>query len=251
VFTQPGVGACVAGPLEGNVASIRAFEKAGFARWKTIDNERGERECMMRREIEGGPMPAAVPVAKPALPMRLARASDAPRILEIYAPSVEDSFISFELEVPTVEEMRGRIEKTLRTYPWIVAERDGVIVGYAYASQHRDRLAYQWSVDFACYVHPDARGLGVGTALYRLLQKVLKRQGFQSGYAGIALPNPASVRLHESVGFTKCGEYREVGYKMGAWRDTVWLQCRIGDAPADPPMPTALRELGPGILDQL
>jgi L-amino acid N-acyltransferase YncA len=251
VFTQPGVGACVAGPVEGNAASIRAFEKAGFARWKTLDNERGDRECVMRRESEGGPSPVARPAAKPALPMRLARASDAARILEIYAPNVEETFISFELEAPTVDEMRARIDKTLRTYPWIVAERDGVIVGYAYASQHRDRLAYQWSVDVACYVHPAARGQGVGANLYRLLLRVLERQGFHGAYGGIALPNSASVRLHESVGFTKVGEYREVGYKMGAWRDTVWMECRIGAARADPPMPTPLRELGPGILDQL
>jgi phosphinothricin acetyltransferase len=252
VFTQPGVGACIAGPVEGNGASIRAFEKAGFERWKMVDNERGEHECVMRREGgAGAAAPAAAVAAKPVVPMRLARSSDAAQIRAIYAPFVEESYISFEVEAPTDDEMRARIDKTLRTYPWLVAERDGKILGYAYASQHRERLAYQWSVDVACYVHPEARRQGIGAALYKLLLKVLRRQGFQSAYAGITQPNVASVQLHESVGFAPVGIYREAGYKVGAWHDVGWWQCRIGEAPRDPPVPTALRELGPGILDQL
>lgn len=183
--------------------------------------------------------------------IRLARAGDARGIVAIYAPIVRDTVISFETRVPTVEEMAGRVEKTLATHPWLVEERDGQVVGYAYATQHRAREAYQWSVDVSCYVHPDARGQGIGAALYRALLGVLRKQGYHCAYAGIALPNPASVRLHESVGFTPVGIYRESGYKLGAWRDTGWWQRRLGEAPPDPDPPTPLAQLGLGVLDQL
>ena len=183
--------------------------------------------------------------------IRLARPADAAGMLAIYAPVVRDTFISFELEPPTLDEMRARIEKTLATHPWLVDERDGRVAGYAYATRHRERLAYQWSVDVSCYVHPDARGKGIGAALYRALLAVLRKQGFQRAYAGIALPNPASVRLHESVGFTPVGTYREAGFKNGEWRDTGWWQCRVGDAPANPRAPRPLAQLGAGILDEL
>jgi len=183
--------------------------------------------------------------------IRFARAEDAAEIAAIYAPIVRDTFISFETVAPTVDEMRARIDKTLATHPWLVDERDGRIAGYAYGSTHRAREAYQWSVDVSCYVHPDARGKGIGAGLYRKLLALLRRQGFQSAYAGIALPNAASVRLHESVGFTPVGIYREAGYKLGAWRDTGWWQCRLGDARADPAPPLALAQLGPRVLDEL
>lgn len=183
--------------------------------------------------------------------IRFARPDDAEEILAIYAPVVRDTIISFEVEPPTEDEMRERISKTLQMFPWLVFERDGRVLGYAYASRHRDRLAYQWSVDVACYVHGDARGQGIGTKLYTVLLAILKRQGIQSAFAGIALPNAASVRLHECVGFTHVGNYREVGYKLGAWRDTGWWQCRVGDAVPDPAPPRPLLALGPGILDEL
>jgi phosphinothricin acetyltransferase len=183
--------------------------------------------------------------------IRLARADDAAQVAAIYAPIVTDTIISFELEPPSVDEMRARIEKTLAVFPWLVSESDGSIAGYAYASRHRERRAYQWSVDVSCYVRADARRQGLGAALYRALLRVLRAQGFQMAYAGIALPNKASVRLHESVGFRPVGIYREAGYKLGAWHDTGWWQCRVGEAPANPADPTPLRELGPGVLDQL
>lgn len=183
--------------------------------------------------------------------LRLATGDDAPAIAAIYAPIVRDTVISFEAEPPTVEEMRGRIERALEIFPWLVCERDGLIAGYAYASKHRERLGYQWSVDVSCYVHPDARSLGIGQSLYRGLLRILRKQGFQNAFAGIALPNAASVRLHESVGFVAIGTYREVGYKLGAWHDTGWWQCRLGEAMADPKAPRPLHELGLGVLDDL
>ena len=183
--------------------------------------------------------------------IRLARPDDAAQIHAIYAPVVRDTIISFELEPPTEEQMGARIVETLKMFPWLVLERDGRVAGYAYASRHRDRAAYQWSADVACYVHSEARRQGVGAKLYTVLLDLLKRQGFQSAFAGIALPNEASIRLHESVGFTHVGNYREVGYKLGAWRDTGWWQCRVGDAVPEPAPPRPLLTLGPGILDQL
>ncbi len=182
--------------------------------------------------------------------IRLATAADASAIHAIYAPIVRDSVISFELEPPTVAEVAARIAKTLEVFPWLVDERDGRLLGYAYASRHRERVAYQWSVDVACYVHEDARGRGVGRGLYRALLAILRRQRFQGAFAVIALPNAASVALHESVGFAFVGRCREVGFKLGRWHDTGWWQCRLGEPAANPAPPLRLGELGPGILDQ-
>jgi phosphinothricin acetyltransferase len=174
---------------------------------------------------------------QPRTNIRVATAADAADIVAIYAPNVTDAIVSFELEVPTLDAMRGRIAETLLTHPWLVWEEDGKVVGYAYAGKHRERLAYQWSADVSCYVHPGARGRGVGKALYRELLRVLLGQGFVNAYAGIALPNDASVRLHESVGFEFLGVYRGVGFKQGEWRDVGWWHCRLGDAPANPKPP--------------
>jgi phosphinothricin acetyltransferase len=181
--------------------------------------------------------------------IRLARAADAEQVQGIYAPIVRDTTISFEVVPPGVDEMRARIEKTLAMYPWLVEERGGRVVGYAYGSRHREREAYQWSVDVSCYVHAGSRGQGIGAALYRRLFAILRRQNFHSAFAGVTLPNAASERLHESVGFRRIGLYPEVGNKLGGWRDTCWFHLRLGDAPADPPPPVALGRLGPGVLD--
>ena len=123
--------------------------------------------------------------------IRLATLDDASGVQAIYAPIVRETAISFELEPPTVAEMEQRIVKTLEHLPWLVCERRGNILGYVYASQHRTRAAYQWSVDVSVYVHPNARRLGVGQALYRSLFALLALQGFYNAYAGITLPNPA------------------------------------------------------------
>jgi phosphinothricin acetyltransferase len=172
---------------------------------------------------------SAIRVARPG--------DDAAQIREIYAPNVTDSFVSFETEAPTLDEMRSRIAKTLASHPWLVHDEDGRILGYAYASRHRERAAYQWSCDVSCYVRPQARGRGIGKALYTRLIELLEGQGFRNAYAGIALPNDASVRLHESVGFERIGVYRAVGFKHGAWRDVGWWGRRLGRLDDDPAPP--------------
>ena len=168
--------------------------------------------------------------------IRLATPDDAPSVQAIYAPIVRETAISFELEPPTVEAMRQRIAETLEQKPWLVCERQGDILGYVYASQHRTRPAYQWSVDVSVYVQANTRRLGVGQALYRSLFALLTLQGFYQAHAGITLPNPASVALHESLGFAPVGVYRAVGYKLGAWHDVGWWQRTLKE-PVGPPAP--------------
>src|SRR3712207_5441943 len=177
--------------------------------------------------------------------IRLATERDAEQIAAIYAPNVTDTIISFETEAPSAEEMCRRIEGTLERYPWLVCERQGRVLGYAYAAAHGSRAAYQWSVDVSVYVHEDARRTGVGRALYASLVAALDLQGFYNAYAGATLPNPASVGLHESVGFRRVGVYRGVGYKLGAWRDVVWWHLPLRERVADPEPPTAL----PSVVD--
>jgi phosphinothricin acetyltransferase len=170
--------------------------------------------------------------------IRPATEQDAASILAIYAPLVRETVVSFEVEPPTLKEMRRRIGETLISFPWLVCERESAVLGYAYATRHRARAAYQWSVDVSVYVDPRARRAGVGRALYRSLLAVLELQGFYNAYAAIALPNPASVALHGAVGFQPVGVYRAVGYKLGAWHDVGWWH-RPLRAPSVPPAPPA------------
>jgi phosphinothricin acetyltransferase len=168
--------------------------------------------------------------------IRLATDQDAAQIQAIYAPNVRNTAISFELDVPTVHEMQQRISQTLTHWPWVVCEHREQIQGYAYASSHRTRAAYQWSVDVSVYVHASARRAGVGRAVYRSLFRLLVLQGFYNAYAGITLPNPASVGLHEALGFQPVGVYRAVGYKLGVWHDVGWWQLALQEL-AIPPQP--------------
>jgi L-amino acid N-acyltransferase YncA len=169
-----------------------------------------------------------------AVILRVAKPEDAGSIAAIYAPYVRDSVISFETEPPDEQEMGRRIRVTLETHPWLVAALDGEVVGYAYASQHRARLAYRWGCDVAVYLTPGARGKGIGSALYTELLAILRRQGFRHAFGGIALPNAASIALHERHGFRHIGTYSHVGYKLGAWHDVGWWQCRLASTAAAP-----------------
>jgi phosphinothricin acetyltransferase len=173
--------------------------------------------------------------------IRLADVHDAPAVAAIYRPAVTDSVISFELEPPDGAEMGRRIERVRARMPWLVCEAGGEVLGYAYAGLHRERAAYQWSVEVSAYVRGDTRRPGVARALYTSLFAALVVQGFRNAYAGVTLPNAASVGLHTAMGFAPVGVYRGVGYKHGAWHDVAWferaLAPRVADPPASVPLP--------------
>lgn len=162
---------------------------------------------------------------------------DAAPIAEIYRPYVEGTAVSFEEAPPTPEEMAERIEKTLATHPWFVAIVDGSVVGYAYAGFHRPRPAYRWSAEVTVYLNKDFQGRGIGRALYEALFLELSERGFVRAFAGIALPNPGSVALHESMGFAPIGIFPGIGYKLGRWHDVAWYWRALRDTeepPTDP-----------------
>jgi len=177
--------------------------------------------------------------------IRVATTDDAEAIAAIYAPVVRDTVISFETEPPDAIAMARRIETTLQTHPWLVAEEGGRVLADAYAGPHRSRAAYRWSCDITVYAAEDARRRGLGRQLYTRLFDILARQGLHLAYAGITLPNAASVGLHESLGFAPVGVFREVGYKHGAWRDVGWWGLTLGEpggSPRDPVPFATLRQ---------
>jgi phosphinothricin acetyltransferase len=177
-----------------------------------------------------------------ATDIRLAAIDDAAQIQAIYEPIVLETAISFELVPPTVAEFQDRISRTLEKTPWLVCDIDGVVAGYAYAGQFRPREAYQWSAEVTVYVNPEFHRRGVGKATYTSLFQCLRIQGYRSAYGGIALPNEASIALHESLGFTHVGTFHAVGFKLGEWRDVGWWQLEVQPAQASPTAPIALPE---------
>ncbi|HUP83979.1 MAG TPA: GNAT family N-acetyltransferase [Candidatus Limnocylindria bacterium] len=163
-------------------------------------------------------------------------ATDSPRVAEIYRPAVEDNFISFEELAPTADEMAHRMHRVLARLPWLVAEDgSGLVVGYAYASPHRERAAYRWSVDISVYVDPAFHRRGIGRLLYDDLLERLRALGYLNVYAGVTLPNDGSVALHEAIGMERIGVYQRVGYKLGEWRDVAWFGMRLAEPKSDPP----------------
>lgn len=155
--------------------------------------------------------------------IRPALAADADQILAIYAPYIYHSAITFETEVPSAQEFKARIERVLAKYPWLVCEEEGKIIGYAYAGGHRDRIAYQWSVEISVYMNESAHGRGVASHLYQALLAILKIQGIVNIYALITVPNPRSIALHARFGFKPLTIFEKIGYKEGAWHDVQWM----------------------------
>ncbi len=176
--------------------------------------------------------------------LRLATPQDAPAIHAMYAPIVRDTTISFELEVPSIIEMSDRIESVLTMFPWLVCERnDGELLGYVYGSKYRPRAAYQWGVEVTVYVHPGAQRHGIARGLYSALFELLRIQGIYIAYAGIALPNEGSVRLHTSLGFEPIGVYRKTGYKFGQWHDVGWWELVLQPHAGTPLPPRPIRDI--------
>lgn len=181
---------------------------------------------------------AGMIVLRPALP------ADADAIAAIYAPHVLGGIVSFETEAPDAAAMRARMAAADGLYPWIVAQSDGVVVGYAYASRLREREAYRWAVETTIYVAEAAQGTGVGRRLYEALLATLRVQGFTQAIGIVALPNPASVRLHEALGFREAGVFRAVGYKRGRWIDVGHWQRALAESGAAPAEPRRFADIG-------
>lgn len=175
--------------------------------------------------------------------IRLATAADAKGILDIYAPFITDTSLTFELEVPSLEDFALRIEHYNEWAPWLVAEADGRIAGYAYASRHRERAGYQWSVECSIYMHPDFIGKEMATRLYQALFEMLQWQGFRNVYAVINLPNDRSVRFHEKLGFQYQFTFENVGFKLGKWKNVGWWLLNLNPYSDAPPMPRPFSEI--------
>jgi phosphinothricin acetyltransferase len=183
--------------------------------------------------------------------LRLATPNDARCILAIYAPYIENTSFTFETETPSVEEFAERIRNYMLNWPWLVYEVDGVIAGYAYATRHRERTAYQWSTECSVYIHDNFQRAGIARALYNALFEILKKQGFRNVYAVINLPNDKSVAFHESFGFQYFATYEKVGYKLGKWKNVGWWRLSINVYDDDPPAPVNFAEMDKDFLPDL
>lgn len=161
--------------------------------------------------------------------IRMAKEMDAEEILGIYAPYVRETAITFEYTVPTIEEFTERMRKTLKKYPYLVATQENKIVGYAYASEFKNRDAYDWAVETTIYVNQESKKSGVGKKLYQALEEVLEKQNICNLYACIAYPNPGSIGFHEKLGYKTIGHFTKCGYKFKKWYDMIWMEKMIGE----------------------
>jgi L-amino acid N-acyltransferase YncA len=183
--------------------------------------------------------------------IRLARPSDAMSILGIYTPYILNTSFTFETEVPATEAFAQRIVSYLKDWPWLVCEIDGLPAGYAYASRHRERAAYQWCVESSVYVHDNFQQKGVAGALYTALFEILQYQGCRNVYAGIALPNDKSVAFHKRFGFTWLADYKDVGYKLHKWNTVSWWQLQLNEYSEDPVAPIKLPLVNGSFLERV
>ncbi len=175
--------------------------------------------------------------------IRIAKQSDAEPILDIYAPYIQNTSFTFETEIPSIEEFRKRIESYLVNWPWLVCEINGKIAGYAYCGKHRERTAYQWCTESSVYVHDDFQRLGVAKALYTAIIEFVKLQGYRNLYAVINLPNEKSVSFHEQMGFQYFATYKNVGYKLGRWKNVGWWELQVNEYNLEPAPPAKFSEL--------
>ncbi|MGT2799211.1 GNAT family N-acetyltransferase [Streptococcus marmotae] len=158
------------------------------------------------------------------LVIRTAQAIDAAAIRAIYEPYVEKTAITFDLEVPSKEDFQRKIEQINERFPFLLAEDDGQVMGYAYASTYYDKAAYDWTAELTIYLDEEKRGSGLGSALYDALESELIQRGFKNFVACISLPNEASIAFHKNRGYEQVAHFKKVGYKFDKWHDIVWLQ---------------------------
>lgn len=172
--------------------------------------------------------------------IRLAVEDDCSSILNIYAPFISDTAITFEYKIPSLKEFGARMAKIQKTYPWLVCEIGGEIAGYAYASRYGEREAFDWSVELSIYISPDFQRKSIGKALYCALLDILKLQGFYNAYALVSVPNAKSEKLHESFGFETVGQFRNVGYKLKSWRNIKTFGLKLNEYENSPEKPKAV-----------
>jgi L-amino acid N-acyltransferase YncA len=172
-----------------------------------------------------------------AVQIRSAGLADVTAILEIYAPFVRETAITFEYEVPELHVFEARFQAVAAQYPWLVAVSGTKVLGYAYAMRFRERAAYQWCCECSVYVHPDFRRQGIARSLYESLFQELRQRGIINVYAVITLPNPQSVALHEHLGFETAGVLRKSGYKHGDWHDVLLMELFLAKHLPNPLMP--------------
>lgn len=172
--------------------------------------------------------------------IRDAELRDAGRILEIYTYYVKNTAITFEYDVPSLDEFRARMSNTMKKYPYLVIEQSGVICGYAYAGVFKARAAYDWACEMTVYIAHDWLKLGLGRKIYEALEAALEKMGILNLYACVAYPQcddeyltDNSYKFHEHLGFAKTGEFHKCGYKFGRWYDMVWMEKFIGEHNSD------------------
>ena len=175
--------------------------------------------------------------------IRFANFDDAANILKIYEKFIKETVVTFEIEVPSIESFQNRMKSIMDFYPWLVCEIDGEIAGYAYASKHGERAAYRWSADLSVYIDEKFHRHHLGTDLYDEVIQYLKKQGFCTLYAAISTPNPKSQAFHESYGFKKIGEFKNVGHKMGKWLDVTWYNLQIAEYSENPQEPLSIQQI--------
>jgi phosphinothricin acetyltransferase len=183
--------------------------------------------------------------------IRLAKPADASSILNIYIPFIINSAITFETEVPSTDAFAQRIITYQENWPWLVYETEGVIAGYAYATKHRERAAYQWCVESSVYVNNDYQQRGIAKALYTTLFEILQYQGCRNVYAGITLPNDKSVGFHKGFGFSWLADYTNIGYKLNKWNTVSWWQLQLNDYSDDPVAPVKFPEVDAEFLEMV
>ena len=183
--------------------------------------------------------------------IRFAKSTDAASVLAIYAPYILNTAFTFETEVPTVENFQHRIISYQENWPWLVYEVDEFVAGYAYATKHRERAAYQWCVESSVYVHDNFQEKGIAKALYNALFEILKYQGCRNVYAGITLPNDKSVGFHKRFGFTKIADYINIGYKLNKWNTVSWWQLQLNDYSDDPVAPIKFPDVNASFLNAI
>lgn len=183
--------------------------------------------------------------------IRLATPKDAASILEIYAPFILNTAVTFETELPTIESIEHRIISYQQDWPWLVCEIDDTIAGYAYATKHRERAAYQWCAESSVYVHDRFQQKGIAKALYNALLSILKYQRCINVYAGITLPNAKSISFHEKFGFAKIADYKNIGYKSGSWHTVSWWELHLNRHSDSPALPVKFREVDTVFLNTI